>query len=55
MSVNPITPRKYNVLSGNYVFDLCNFFRNITLTYLYMDFEYCLGKIHILTYSPSCK
>ena len=30
-AVNPLTPRKYTVLNGNFVFDLCDIFRNSTL------------------------
>lgn len=30
-ALNPLTPRKYTVLKGNFVFDLCDFLRNITL------------------------
>ena len=30
-AVNPITPRKYNSLNGNYVFDLHDVFRNVSL------------------------
>jgi len=29
--VNSLTPRKYTLFNGKFVFDLCDFFRNITL------------------------
>jgi hypothetical protein len=28
--VNPLTPRKYNVLNGDFVFDLCDVFQEHT-------------------------
>jgi len=27
----PLTPRKYNILNGNFGFNLCDFYRNVTL------------------------
>ena len=29
--VSPLTPGKYTVLNGNFVLDLCDIFRNVTL------------------------
>ena len=29
--VNSLTSRKYNLFNGKFVFDLCDFFRNVTL------------------------